>query len=84
MAYLKQINNQLVQWEDLACTVRRNGFSNNKKEGDGCTPTGTWKLLNVYYRPDKVLKPNTLLPVLEYTLTWVGPMTQKILLTTPA
>lgn len=69
MAYLKQINSQLVQWEgkNLACTVGRNGFSNNKKEGDGCTPTGTWKLLNVYYRPDKMPKPNTALPVIEIT-----------------
>ncbi len=66
---LKQINDHLVQWKDkiFPCRVGRNGFSTDKKEGDGCTPTGTWKLLNVYYRKDKMPKPNTSLPVIEIT-----------------
>ncbi|MCE2716939.1 MAG: L,D-transpeptidase [Pseudomonadota bacterium] len=66
---LKQINDHLVEWQEkiFPCRVGRGGFSNNKKEGDGCTPTGSWQLLNVYYRPDKMPKPNTVLPVIEIT-----------------
>lgn len=66
---LKQINAQQVEWhqEIVPCKVGRNGFSINKKEGDGCTPIGTWKFLNVYYRPDKMTKPNTVLSVIEIT-----------------
>ncbi len=66
---LKQISDQLVEWEGkiLPCTVGRNGFSNDKKEGDGCTPTGTWKLLSVYYPADKIPKPKTVLPTIEIT-----------------
>lgn len=51
----------------IPCTVGRSGFSNDKWEGDGCTPTGKWKLLTVYYRPDKMCTPKTNLPVIEIT-----------------
>lgn len=66
---LKQISDQFVEWQEktFPCRVGRNGFSNDKKEGDGCTPTGTWKLLNVYYRSDKMPKPQTSLPIIEIT-----------------
>lgn len=66
---LKQINGHQVLWQDkiLPCRVGRNGFSNTKQEGDGCTPSGAWKLLTVYYRPDKILTPKTVLPIVEIT-----------------
>lgn len=64
---LRQINDHQVLWQGklLPCRVGRNGFSKTKQEGDGCTPTGTWKLLTVYYRPDKMPPPKTVLPVVE-------------------
>lgn len=34
-----------------------------KREGDGATPLGTWPLLRVLYRPDRVAPPSTSLPV---------------------
>lgn len=34
-----------------------------KREGDGATPSGVWPLRRVLYRPDRVLRPRTALPV---------------------
>lgn len=64
---IKQISDIQVLWHDkiLPCKVGHNGFSSNKQEGDGCTPTGIWKPLNVYYRADRIPKPTTVLPVVE-------------------
>ncbi len=45
------------------CAIGRNGLTNDKKEGDGCTPTGTYPLRMVLYRPDEGVAPQTALPV---------------------
>ena len=45
------------------CALGRSGIKHNKKEGDGVTPTGSFELLNVLYRPDKGPRPRTSLPV---------------------
>jgi L,D-peptidoglycan transpeptidase YkuD (ErfK/YbiS/YcfS/YnhG family) len=44
-------------------TVGRNGVKADKHEGDGATPAGTYPLVSVYYRPDKVAEPGSHLPV---------------------
>lgn len=46
-------------------TIGRGGFIDavHKKEGDGCTPLGTYPLREVWYRADRVKKPVTQLPV---------------------
>jgi len=66
---IKQINNQQVSWQNktLPCRVGINDFLGQKQEGDWCTPIGSWKLLTVYYRPDKISAPKTILPVIEIT-----------------
>lgn len=46
------------------CAIGRSGRSAMKREGDGATPIGTWPLLTVYYRPDRVLRPQSVLPVI--------------------
>ena len=38
------------------CCIGKNGLKKNKIEGDKCTPKGTFKLGNLYYRKDKVKK----------------------------
>ena len=43
------------------CSIGKNGLKKNKLEGDNCTPIGTFSLGPVYYRTDKVDKPNTIL-----------------------
>ncbi len=36
------------------CAIGYNGLSNNKYEGDGCTPIGSFKIIKILYRPDKI------------------------------
>ena len=42
----------------------RGGIDANKHEGDGVTPVGRFPLRRVFYRPDRVAKPATALPVI--------------------
>ncbi len=43
----------------LKCCVGKKGLSKNKIEGDFKTPTGKFKLGNLYWRSDRLKKPNT-------------------------
>lgn len=36
------------------CSIGKSGIGNKKKEGDGITPKGIFKLTKVFYREDKV------------------------------
>jgi L,D-peptidoglycan transpeptidase YkuD (ErfK/YbiS/YcfS/YnhG family) len=45
------------------CAVGRSGCRVRKREGDSATPIGRWRLRAVLYRPDRVLRPRTALPV---------------------
>lgn len=49
--------------KDYRCAIGKNGFASDKKEGDGCTPIGTFELRECWYRPDRLAMPKTLLPV---------------------
>lgn len=51
----------------MRCAIGKGGVTVDKKEGDHKTPLGTYKLLHLYFRPDKVKKPDTDLPVTEIT-----------------
>ena len=41
------------------CSIGKNGLKKKKLEGDNCTPVGTFSLGPVYYRSDRVDKPDT-------------------------
>ena len=41
----------------------RGGIGRVKREGDGRTPAGRFRLLHVFYRPDRARRPLTALPV---------------------
>ena len=36
------------------CSIGRGGFTNQKKEGDKCTPIGPFKITDVFYRNDRL------------------------------
>ena len=57
--YLK--NKQTLKVDDFSfkCVVGKNGFSNNKVEGDKKTPKGIFGIENLYYRKDKINKIQT-------------------------
>ncbi len=57
-------NGQLWIGERLfPCQLGRAGRGARKYEGDGATPIGTWPVLGVYYRADRIARPKTLLPI---------------------
>jgi L,D-peptidoglycan transpeptidase YkuD (ErfK/YbiS/YcfS/YnhG family) len=45
------------------CALGRSGRSSAKREGDGATPIGAFKLRQVLYRADRVQRPRSSLPV---------------------
>ena len=47
------------------CSIGKNGSKKNKLEGDNCTPIGTFSLGPVYYRKDRVDKPDTKLKIIK-------------------
>ena len=47
----------------VPCALGRSGVARRKREGDGATPAGRLALVAVFYRPDRVPRPTTSLPV---------------------
>jgi L,D-peptidoglycan transpeptidase YkuD (ErfK/YbiS/YcfS/YnhG family) len=47
--------------------IGRSGVRADKREGDGATPAGTYPLLSVFYRPDRLSAPVSGLPVRPLT-----------------
>jgi L,D-peptidoglycan transpeptidase YkuD (ErfK/YbiS/YcfS/YnhG family) len=43
--------------------IGKSGVRALKREGDGATPLGYWRAIRVYYRPDRLTRPATMLPV---------------------
>lgn len=46
----------------FACALGKAGVTVDKREGDLKTPVGAWPVLEVFYRPDRLLPPVTRLP----------------------
>ncbi len=44
------------------CSIGKNGVKRKKIEGDKSTPKGIFSLGKIYYRPDRVAKPETVIP----------------------
>jgi L,D-peptidoglycan transpeptidase YkuD (ErfK/YbiS/YcfS/YnhG family) len=47
----------------VPCALGWSGVTHAKREGDGGTPAGRYALLEVRYRPDRVRRPTTALPL---------------------
>jgi len=47
----------------LPAALGRAGIKANKREGDGATPRGRFRLKRLWWRPDRAPRPRTLLPV---------------------
>ena len=46
------------------CSTGKKGLKKSKKEGDKCTPIGLFSLGKIYYRPDRLDKPDTNLKII--------------------
>ncbi|KAB7742347.1 L,D-transpeptidase family protein [Parvibaculum sedimenti] len=47
--------------EDFPCALGRSGIVTDKREGDGGTPVGSFALRELFFRPDRLAKPATIL-----------------------
>lgn len=54
---------EMPDGRQVTCALGRGGIRARKQEGDGVTPAGIWPIRRVLYRPDRVAKPRTKLPV---------------------
>ena len=50
---------------EFKCCIGKNGFTNKKIEGDKKTPKGSFSLEKLYYRSDKLEKPQTKLKCIK-------------------
>ena len=62
---LIHVNGNILTFADqqYRCAIGKGGFSTNKREGDGCTPIGTYALRECWYRLDRLPPPQTNLPL---------------------
>ena len=59
--YLKNKDTLIFEDFEFKCTIGKKGLSKNKREGDKKTPTGRFKLGNLYFRSDRIKKPETVI-----------------------
>ena len=60
-------NKHTVKFDDFVfkCCIGKNGLTKFKKEGDGKTPKGIFKIEHLYFRKDRIKKPLTKLKCIE-------------------
>ena len=60
-------NKHTLQVQDFLfkCCIGKNGISKKKKEGDKKTPKGKFRIENLYFRKDRLKKPETKLKCIE-------------------
>jgi len=47
----------------VPCALGRSGTTRNKREGDGGSPVGSFRIIQAFYRADRGRRPRTLLPL---------------------
>lgn len=47
----------------LPCAIGRGGIRREKREGDGASPAGVWRLTGARWRPDRLARPAAALPL---------------------
>lgn len=65
---------------EIPVALGRAGIRGDKREGDGATPSGVYRLVRVYYRPDRLESPGTNLPVtaIDPDLGWCDDPTDPV------
>ena len=64
---LKNKERLIVDEFNFKCSIGKKGLKSKKTEGDNCTPLGIFKIGKVYYRSDRVKKPDTILKTKKIT-----------------
>ena len=70
--YLKNKETLIVDDFKFKCSIGKKGTISQKKEGDQATPIGKYKIGKLYYRVDRVPKPQTSLntKIIKKTMGW--------------
>ena len=78
---IKLKNKDTLLYDDFIfrCSIGKKGVKKNKIEGDKTTPKGTFALGNVYYRADRIKKPETSLPtkIIKKKIGWGNDIRNK-------
>ncbi len=76
---LKNKDTLIIDDFNLKCSIGKRGISSIKREGDKCTPQGVFTLGKLYYRADRVKKPNTILSskIIKKNMGWCDDVTNK-------
>ena len=77
---LKNKDTLIVDNFTFKCCIGKNGIKSKKIEGDYSTPRGLFSLDKIYYRPDRVKKPITKLPLkkISKNLGWCNDVRSKL------
>jgi len=61
------------------CSIGKNGITSKKNEGDKCTPLGKFKLGTLFYRADRVKKPETNITtkIIKKNMGWCDDINSK-------
>jgi L,D-peptidoglycan transpeptidase YkuD (ErfK/YbiS/YcfS/YnhG family) len=54
----------------VPCALGRSGRKYLKREGDGASPVGIWRLEQGFFRADKILRPRSMLPFTHLKKGW--------------
>ena len=65
--FVKNKHTLIIDEFVLKCCIGKNGSVIKKKEGDKKTPKGTFKIENLYYRKDRIKRPETQLKCVQIT-----------------
>ena len=63
--YLKNKHSLTIDDFNFKCCIGKNGISKKNREGDKKTPIGSFRIGNLYYRPDRIKKPFTKLKCIK-------------------
>jgi len=79
LIHLKNKHTLLVDDFKFKCCIGKNGISKKKIEGDKKTPKGYFEIENLYYRKDKISKPETELKCVEIkkNMGWCDDINKK-------
>ena len=57
--HIKNKDTLIVEGFEFKCAIGKRGIRKNKSEGDFYTPSGKFEIGKLYWRPDRVEKPDT-------------------------
>ena len=79
MIIVKRSENLLFKNLKFRCSLGKNGVTKNKVEGDKCTPSGIYRLKQVFYRADRIKKITTNLKkiIIKKNMGWCDDSSSK-------